>query len=74
HVFRACNKLGFKSLDDERTTFFFSSPILVGREAGGMRGWQRGVFSWLARTSRSLVDDMEIPPDSRVGLGVEIQI
>ena len=73
YIMRGCDRAQFK-LDDEETTYFYSSPILVGRQSGGMRGWQRGVFSWLARVSRSLVDDMEIPPDRRVGLGIEIQI
>ncbi len=73
YIFRACDKLGF-DLDDERTTFFYSAPIIVGLQRGGMRGWQRGLFSWLARVSRPLVDDMEVPPDRRVGLGIEIQL
>ena len=73
YIFHACDKLGFM-LDDERTTFFYSAPIIVGQQSGGMRAWQRGLFSWLSRVSRSLVDDMEIPPDRRVGLGIEIQL
>jgi KUP system potassium uptake protein len=73
-IFRACDKLGFTSLNDDRTTFFYASPILVGRQTGGMHNWQRAVFSWLARTSRSLIDDMEVPPDRRVGIGIEIEI
>jgi KUP system potassium uptake protein len=73
YVVRACQKLGVE-LDSENTTFFYSSPILVGSQTGGMRGWQRGLFTWLSHVSRSLVDDMEIPPDRRVGLGVEIQL
>jgi KUP system potassium uptake protein len=74
YIFHACDKLGFTSLNDEHTTFFYASPVLVGRQTGGMHGWQRAVFSWLARTSRALVDDMEVPPDQRVGLGIEIEI
>jgi KUP system potassium uptake protein len=73
HIFHACDKLGF-DIDDERTTFFYSAPIIVGQQSGGMRAWQRGLFSWLSRASRSLVDDMEVPPDRRVGLGIEIQL
>jgi KUP system potassium uptake protein len=73
YIVRACAKLGVE-LDDKDTTFFYSSPILVGRQSGGMRNWQRGLFTWLSHVSRSLVDDMEIPPDQRVGLGIEIQL
>ena len=73
YIIRACEKLGVE-LDSKDTTFFYSSPILVGRETGGMRKWQRGLFTWLSHVSRSLVDDMEVPPDRRVGLGIEIQL
>jgi KUP system potassium uptake protein len=73
HIFRACNKLDF-TIDDDETTFFYSAPIITGRPKGGMRQGQRALFAWLSRVSRSLVDDMEIPPDRRVGLGVEIQL
>ncbi|HUN30120.1 MAG TPA: KUP/HAK/KT family potassium transporter [Alphaproteobacteria bacterium] len=73
HIFRACKKLDFM-IDDEETTFFYSAPIIVGRPKEGMKRYQRALFAWLSRVSRSLVDDMEVPPDRRVGLGVEIQI
>ena len=73
YVLRACNKLDFK-LDDEHTTFFFSAPAITGRAKDGMHQSQRVLFAWLSRVSRSLVDDLEIPPDRRVGIGVEVQI
>jgi K+ transporter len=69
----ACNKLDFK-LDDERTIFFFSVPAIVGRAKNGMHQTQRALFAWLSRVSRSLVDDLEIPPNRRVGIGVEVEI
>ncbi len=73
YVLRACNKLDFK-LDDEHTTFFFSAPAITGRAKDGMHQSQRVLFAWLSRVSRSLVDDLEIPPDRRVGIGVEVEI
>ena len=73
YVLRACNKLDFK-LDDEHTTFFFSAPAIVGSAKDGMHQSQRVLFAWLSRVSRSLVDDLEIPPDRRVGIGVEVRI
>ncbi len=73
YILRACNKLDFM-IDDASTTFFYSAPIITGRPKDGMRRSQRALFAWLSRVSRSLVDDMEIPPDRRVGLGVEIQL
>ena len=73
YVLRACSKLDFK-LDDEHTTFFFSAPAIIGRAKDGMHQSQRALFAWLSRVSRSLVDDLEIPPDRRVGIGVEVEI
>ena len=62
------------SLDDAETTFFFSAPAMVARTKGGMRTFQRSLFMWLARVSRSLVDDMDIPPQQRAALGVEVAL
>jgi KUP system potassium uptake protein len=62
------------ALDDEHTTFFYAQPVIIGKAQGGMRRGQRALFMWLSRVSRSLVDDLELPPDRRIGLGVEIQI
>jgi KUP system potassium uptake protein len=73
YIVSACNKLDFK-LDDERTIFFFSVPAIVGRAKNGMHQSQRALFAWLSRVSRSLVDDLEIPPNRRVGIGVEVEI
>ena len=73
YVFRACDKLGF-TLNDEHTTFFYSAPVLVASDHGGMKRYQRALFAWLSRVSRTLVDDLEIPPDRRVGLGIQIQL
>ncbi len=62
------------TLNDEHTTFFYAQPVIIGKAEGGMKRGQRALFMWLSRVSRSLVDDLELPPDRRVGLGVEIQI
>ncbi len=73
YVLLACNKLDFM-LDDDNTTFFFSAPAITGRAKDGMHQSQRVLFAFLSRVSRSLVDDLEIPPDRRVGVGVEVEI
>ena len=73
YVLRACSKLDF-NLDDEHTMFFFSAPAIIGRAKDGMHQSQRVLFAWLTRVSRSLVDDLEIPPDRRVGIGVRVEI
>ena len=73
HVLHACETMDF-TLNDDRTTFFFAVPAITRRSDGGMLGLQRKLFVWLSRVSRSLVDDLELPPDRRVGLGVEVQL
>jgi KUP system potassium uptake protein len=73
YVLRACSKADFP-IDDATTAFFYSAPVITQLDQGGMRRWQRGLFMWLSRVSRSIVDDLELPADRRVGLGVEIQI
>jgi len=73
YVLHACNKQSF-ALNDPHTTYFYSQPAIVGKTKGGMRRGQRALFLWLSRVSRSLVDDLELPPDQRIGLGVEIKL
>ncbi|HTV91491.1 MAG TPA: KUP/HAK/KT family potassium transporter [Verrucomicrobiae bacterium] len=73
YVFRACKELDF-TLDDEHTIYFFSAPAIVGRAKDGMHQSQRVLFAWLSRVSRSIVDDLEIPPNRRIGVGVEVEI
>jgi KUP system potassium uptake protein len=72
-IFTACEHADF-SLQDVETTFFYSAPAIVKRSSGGMRAMQRALFIWLARTSRSIVDDLEIPPVQRAALGVEVAL
>jgi hypothetical protein len=42
--------------------------------AGGMPGPQRWLFGVLSRNSRPLSDDLQIPADRRVELGLEVAI
>jgi KUP system potassium uptake protein len=72
-IVRACARFDF-TIDDDTTTYFFAAPELRGGGDSGMLRWQRVVFMWLVRVSRSLIDDLELPVDRRVGLGIEIQL
>jgi K+ transporter len=36
--------------------------------------WQRSLFAWLQRNSRSLATELEIPPNRRVELSVEAAV
>jgi KUP system potassium uptake protein len=72
-IFTACEQADF-SLQDAETTFFYSAPAIVQRSSGGLRKFQRALFMWLTRVSRSLIDDLEIPPRQRAALGVEVAL
>jgi KUP system potassium uptake protein len=72
-ILRSCGRQ-LLPLDDEHTAFLYAVPAIVGRDAGGMRTWQRRLFMWLTRVSRPLTDDLEIPPERRVGLGAEVAL
>jgi K+ transporter len=72
-IVRSCEKHRL-DLNDERTAFLYNVPAIVPKSPGGMRKWQRGLFMWLTRVSRPLTDDLEIPPDRRVGLGTEVAV
>ena len=73
-ILEACTANGL-ALDDPETSFFYSDPKLIklaGR--GGMSAMQRWLFGVLSRNSRPLSDDLQIPADRRVELGVEVAI
>jgi KUP system potassium uptake protein len=72
-VIYACNRMHVH-LHDGDTAFFFSVPAIVRKARGGMRPWQRGLFAWLQAVSRPLIEDLEIPPAQRVGIGVEVPL
>jgi KUP system potassium uptake protein len=71
-ILDACQATGL-ALDDPETSFFYADPKLVRLE-GGMPGWQRWLFGVLARNSRPLPDDLMIPAERRVELGLEVAI
>ena len=48
--------------------------VLVWLLIGVFAAWQRGYFAFLARNSRPLPDDLGIPAERRVELGVAVAI
>jgi KUP system potassium uptake protein len=72
-ILRAC---GAKRLHlrDPETTFFFAVPAVVAKKRNGMPDWQRTLFAGLQLLSRPLSEDLRIPPERRVGLGVPVAI
>ncbi len=71
-ILAACETNGLQ-LDDPETSFFYADAKLTALP-GGMPGPQRWLFGLLSRNSRPLSDDLQIPADRRVELGLEVAI
>ena len=71
-ILEACETNGLQ-LDDPETSFFYADAKLTALP-GGMPGPQRWLFGVLARNSRPLSDDLQIPAARRVELGLEVAI
>jgi KUP system potassium uptake protein len=73
-IVAACASSGL-ALDDPATSFFYADPKFVKLNGpGGLPGLQRWLFGLLSRNARPLSDDLQIPADRRVELGVEVAI
>lgn len=72
-VLAACELAGLR-LDSDETSFFYADPKIVRDDADPMPAWIRNYFKALARNARPLPDDMQIPAERRVELGVEVAI
>jgi K+ transporter len=71
-ILKACGTAGLQ-LEDSETSFFYADPKLIPRDHGMPRSL-RWLFGVLARNSRPLPDDLQIPADRRVEIGVEVGI
>ena len=71
-ILEACGANGLH-LTDPETSFFYADPKLVPAEHG-MPRTLRWLFGVLARNSRPLPDDLQIPADRRVEIGIEVGI
>jgi len=71
-ILEACGANGL-NLEDEDTSFFYADPKLVPAVHGVPRTI-RWLFGVLARNSRPLPDDLQIPADRRVEIGIEVGI
>jgi KUP system potassium uptake protein len=71
-IMDSCGANGL-NLRDPETSFFYADPKFVPREHG-MPRTLRWLFAVLARNSRPLPDDLQIPADRRVEIGVEVGI
>jgi KUP system potassium uptake protein len=71
-ILDACQANGLH-LEDPETSFFYADPKLVPAVHGMPRSL-RWLFGVLARNSRPLPDDLQIPADRRVEIGIEVGI
>jgi len=72
-ILDACGALGLH-IDSEETSFFYADPKIVKAESNALPGFIRRYFEVLTRNARPLPDDLEIRPERRVELGVEVSI
>jgi KUP system potassium uptake protein len=71
-ILQSCGEAGLH-IEDPETSFFYADPKLVPA-AHGMPRTLRWLFGVLARNSRPLPDDLQIPADRRVEIGLEVGI
>jgi KUP system potassium uptake protein len=72
-ILRSCQSLGL-DLEEEGTSLFYADPKLVARPKRGLPRWQRWLFSVLQRNARTLPEELEIPAERCVELGVTVAI
>jgi KUP system potassium uptake protein len=72
-VVESCESLGLQ-FDDDNTPFFFAEPKIEARQTGGMAQWQRWLFGVLQRNARTLPDELEIPAERRMEIGVTVAV
>jgi KUP system potassium uptake protein len=72
-IVHACGAKGL-NLDTDQTSFFYADPKIIADREAPLPSWQRAYFAVLARNSRPLPDDLGIPAERRVELGIEVSV
>jgi KUP system potassium uptake protein len=72
-ILRACEARALE-LDDDATAFVYADPIIVSKNRGGLPRLQRKFFDVMQRLSRTLASDLEIKPDRRLEVGIEVAV
>ncbi len=72
-VVTACTAAGL-DLDTDETSYFYADPKLSRATENPMPHWRKIIFGFLARNARPLPDDLNIPAERRVELGVEVAL
>jgi KUP system potassium uptake protein len=72
-ILRACDTSTLY-IDKDTTSFIYAKPVIVQKRGGGLPRWQRRLFEVMQRLSRTLAEDLEIKPNRRVELGIEVAV
>lgn len=72
-IIRACKAQGLH-IDGEDTAFFYADPKIEAAEDHPFPHWRRWLFAALQRNSRPLPDDLQIPAERRIELGVTVAL
>ncbi len=72
-ILRAC-KTADLDIDKDTTSFVYGYPVIVAKSHGGLPAWQRRFFDVMQRLSRTLATELQIKPNRRVELGIEVAV
>ena len=72
-ILDACKELNLH-IDSDDTSFFYADPKIVRAHTSALPRWVRKYFEFLNRNAFPLPDDLQIPAERRVELGVEVAI
>jgi len=72
-IIRSCAAFGL-DLEGEETSFFYADAKISALKRGGMPRWRRALFVALLRNARPLPDDLAIPAERRIELGVNVAL
>jgi K+ transporter len=72
-ILEACRAAELR-LDSADTPFFYADPKIVSAAEDPLPRWVRKYFEFLNHNAFPLSDDLRIPPERRVELGVEVAI
>jgi KUP system potassium uptake protein len=72
-ILHAC-KTADLDIDKDTTSFVYGYPVIVAKSHGGLPAWQRRFFDVMQRLSRTLATELQIKPNRRVELGIEVAV
>ncbi|MBE2213596.1 MAG: KUP/HAK/KT family potassium transporter [Opitutaceae bacterium] len=61
-------------IDPAAATYFFNREIIQDAEHSRLRGWEKGLYSFLSRNARPAKDYFNIPPSQIIELGLTVYL